>query len=128
MLEFFGRFRNILYWIQFSKIKDKVFINSAPQICSNLIEISSWPWFLFTLSDVIIFSTSSSLKLIVESHFSVLYITVVGKILSFTMGVHWEAKELSKKFAFSLKFVITVLPIISGGIKGMFVLLTVKSF
>ena len=75
---------------------------------------------MFILSDFIIFATSS-LKLIVKSPFSVLYIIVDGKILSFTMEIHCEAKKLLKTFAFSLKFVITLLSIIIGGIKGIFV-------
>ena len=51
-----------------------------------------------------------------ESLFSVQDIIVGGKILLFTMGVHCEAKKLFKKFAFSLKFVITLLSVIIRGV------------
>ena len=69
------------------------------------------------------FRTSSSLKLIAGSLFSVFYKTVEGKILSFTIGVHCKVKKLFfKKYAF-LKFVTILLSITSGGIKGIFVLL-----
>ena len=44
-----------------------------------------------------------------------------GKVLLFTMGVHCETKKMQKKIDFSLKYVITLLSIISGGIKGIFV-------
>ena len=47
-----------------------------------------------------------------------------GKILSFTMDIHFEAKKLLKIvkiIACSLKFVITLLAMIIGGIKGVFV-------
>ena len=121
MFDFLHIFGNIPYWIHFLKISDKGFTTSAPQICSNLLEISAWTWSLFILSDFIIFRIFSSLKLIVESLFSVQYIIVDDKMLSFTMGVHCEAKQLLKKFAFYLKFVITLLSIIIGEIKGIFV-------
>ena len=61
------------------------------------------------------------LSSVVESLFSVLYIIGDGKILLFTMDVDCEAKKLLKKSAFLLKFVITFLSIIIGGIKGIFV-------
>ena len=37
-----------IYWIQFLNIKDKGSTTSPSYIFSNLIEISSWPWALFT--------------------------------------------------------------------------------
>ena len=37
------------------------------------------------------------------------------------MGVHCEAKKLLKKSAFSIMFVITLLFIIRGGIKGIII-------
>ena len=94
MFDFFQKFENIPYWKIFLEIIDKDFTTSAPQIGSNPIEISLWPWTLFKLNDFIIFRTSSSLKLIAGSLFSVFYKTVEGKILSFTIGVHCKVKKL----------------------------------
>ena len=68
MFVYFHRFGNVPYWIQFLNISDKGFVNSTPPH-HNLIEVSSWSWALLILSDFIIFRTSSSLKLIVESYF-----------------------------------------------------------
>ena len=78
---FLHKLGNTPHWAQSLNNNDN-FITSASQILSNLIEISSWPWALFTLSDLIISRTSSSLKVNLVSVFSPLYWTAVGNLPS----------------------------------------------
>ena len=63
---------------------------------------------------------SSSVKLITDKLDVKLRFNKLGNELSFVTGVHSDAKNLLKNLAFSLKFVTGVLPIFSGGIRGIF--------
>ena len=49
---------------------------------------------------------------------------VNGKELLFSRGVHWEAKNLLKRLAFSEKFETILLLTNKGGIIGVFLLFT----
>ena len=54
-------------------------------------------------------------KLTLETEFDVL-----GRALSFEIGVHWDAKNSVKQFAFSLRYDISLLLTKIGGINGIF--------
>ena len=51
----------------------------------------------------------------------------MGRVHSFKIGVHWDAKKALKWFAFSLKFDLTLLIIKMGGINRILISIT-KSF
>ena len=46
-------------------------------------------------------------------------VTSRSKVLSFEIGVHWDVKKGLKRFAFFLKFDISLLLIKMGGVNGM---------
>lgn len=55
-----------------------------------------------------------SLRLVIELKF-----TGIGQVVSLLTSEHFDAKELLKWLAFSLKFYSSVLSISNGGIKGI---------
>ena len=65
-------------------------------------------------------SMSSLLQWIADKLVSELRTTSLGSELSFVIGVHFEANNLLKSLAFSLKSAASLLPTFSVGINGVF--------
>ena len=93
------------------KIIERGFTLEESRIFNNLLDISSYLCALLVLKKCIILRISWSLNE-KDSYYK-------GKVLSLEIGVHGDAKEALKWFAFSLKFNISLL-IKIGGVNGMF--------
>ena len=93
------------------KIIERGFTLEESRIFNNLLDISSYLCALLVLKKCIILRISWSLNE-KDSYYK-------GKVLSLEIGVHGDAKEALKWFAFSLKFNISLL-IKIGGDNGMF--------
>ena len=65
-------------------------------------------------------SMSSLLQWIADKLVSEMRTTGLGSEQSFVIGVHFEAKNLLKSLAFSLKSAASLLPTFSSGINGVF--------
>ena len=63
---------------------------------------------------------SSSVKLIADQLDVKLRFNKLGNELSFVIDIHFDGKKSLKSLAFSLKLVTSLLPILSGGIRGIF--------
>ena len=84
------------------------FTIAKPQSFNILIDISSCPWALQILSDLIILMSLFS-NWTEESSLSVIKVWVSGMLLLLSNGVQWKAKKQLKWFAFSLKFETSLL-------------------
>ena len=105
--------------IQFLYISDRGSTNTESHIFNIRIEILSWPCALLTLSFLIIFRISSFSKLIEDNLDWVLKEIAEGNMLLLDKGVHWVAKKLLNRFAFSVKSDTILLFTNNGGIKGI---------
>ena len=94
---------NIPQSIQFLSKIDKGSVTTESQIFSILIEISPWPWALFTFNFLIILRILSFIKLIVANLLSVINYLLEVKPLLLEIGVHWEEKKTLKSLTFSVK-------------------------
>ena len=109
---------NIPQSTQFLNKIDKGSVTTESQIFSILIELSSWPWALFTFKFLIILRISSLVNLIAVNLLSVIKYLLEGKTLLLEIGVHWEEKKTLKRLAFSVKSDTILLFTNRRGIKG----------
>ena len=108
IFDFFHISRNVLWLTQFLKMIESGFTIAKPQSFNILIDISSCPWALQILSDLIILMSLFS-NWTEESSLSVIKVWVSGMLLLLSNGVQWKAKKQLKWFAFSLKFETSLL-------------------
>ena len=108
IFDFFHISRNVLWLTQFLKMIESGFTIAKPQSFNILIDISSRPWALQILSDLIILMSLFS-NWTEESSLSVIKVWVSGMLLLLSNGVQWKAKKQLKWFAFSLKFETSLL-------------------
>ena len=90
----------------------------SPQMLIILMEISSWPWVLFTFRFLILLITKFSekgIELILEF---VKYTWFSVSLIPLARGVHGLLKKSLKIFALALKPVTNLLSTKRGGITG----------
>ena len=120
IFDFFQVSGKVLVSIQFWNNKDRGVMIDLSHNFSILIDISSCPWALVMSRALRSFNIWSLEKLILENLASNSCWSKVGKTLSFSNGVHFQAKKLLKWSDILLKSASNLLFIISSGISGTF--------
>ena len=115
-------FFQVLGWMQefkeFRNIIDSGLSKDPSNILTFFMDISSWPWVLFTIKFLIILMTKFSEKeteLILEF---VKYTWFSGSLLPLTYRCTLFAEKIIKKFALALKSVTNLLLTKRAGISG----------